>query len=67
MFRRLGRQLDKSLGAPVRVDPGYVEVISLYRAAVGQSLPVNAPEGIRKLAAKYFDDAGEQSRKGTTT
>jgi len=67
MFRRLARQLDKSLGAPVRVDPGYVEVISLYRAAVGQSLPVNAPDGIRKLAAKYFDGAGMKPRKGTNT
>ena len=61
MFRRLARQLDRSLGTPVRVDPGYVEVISLYRAAVGQSLPVNAPDGIRKLAAKYFDGAGVKS------
>jgi len=67
MFRRLARQLDKSLGAPVRVDPGYVEVISLYRAAVGKSLPVNAPDGIRKLAAKYFDGAGMKPRKGTNT
>ena len=67
MFRRLARELDKSLGAPVRVDPGYVGVISLYRAAVGQSLPVNAPDGIRKLAAKYFDGAGTKSRKETNT
>jgi hypothetical protein len=67
MFRRLARQLDKSLGAPVRVDQGYVEVISLYRAAVGQSLPVNAPDGIRKLIAKYFDGAGMKPRKGTNT
>mgnify|MGYP003971044299 CR=1 FL=1 len=67
MFRRLARQLDKSLGAPLRVDPGYVEVISLYRAAVGKSLPVNAPDGIKKLAAKYFDGPAVKSRKETNT
>lgn len=67
MFRRLGRQLDRSLGTPVRVDGAYVEVISLYRAAVGRSLPVNAPEGLRRLAAKYFEGAGPKSQKETKT
>jgi hypothetical protein len=67
MFRRLGRQLDRSLGTPVRVDGAYVEVISLYRAAVGKSLPVNAPDGIKKLATKYFDGTGVKSRKETNT
>ena len=67
MFRRLGRQLDRSLGLPVRVDGAYVEVISLYRAAVGKNLPVNAPDGIKKLAAKYFEGTGTQSQKETKT
>ena len=67
MFRRLGRQLDRSLGLPVRVDGAYVEVISLYRAAVGKNLPVNAPDGIKKLAAKYFEGTGTKSQKETKT
>ena len=67
MFRRLARQLDKSLGSPVRVDPAYVEVISLYRAAMGQNLPVNAPDGIKRLSAKYFDGGPDKSRKETNT
>ncbi len=67
MFRRLARQLDKSLGTPVRVDPGYVEVISLYRASKGLNLPVNAPDGIKRLSAKYFDGGPAESRKETKT
>ncbi len=54
MFKRLARQLDKSLGKPVRVDAQYVELISLYRATRGESLPVNASEKIQKFATKYF-------------
>ncbi len=48
-FRRVARQLDASLGIPVRVPPAYVEVVSLYRAMNNQSLPVNAPERIQQM------------------
>jgi len=48
-FRRLSRQLDISLGSPVRVDPAYVEVITLHRVLSKKSLPVNAPAGLRSL------------------
>jgi hypothetical protein len=48
-FRRIARQLDNSLGTPVRVPPAYVEVISLYRAITGKVLPVNAPERMKAL------------------
>ncbi len=48
-FRRLARQLDISLGIPVRVDPAYVEVITLNRILSRKSLPVNAPAGLRSL------------------
>jgi hypothetical protein len=67
MFRRLARQLDKSLGTPVRVAPGYVEVISLYRASRGLNLPVNAPDGIKKLSAKFFEDAPAKTKKEALT
>jgi hypothetical protein len=48
-FKRISRQLDISLGTPVRVPPAYAEVISLYRAMNQQSLPVNASEKIQQL------------------
>jgi hypothetical protein len=48
-FRRIARQLDTSLGNPVRVPPAYTEVVSLYRAMSNQSLPVNAPERIQQM------------------
>lgn len=61
MFKRLVRQLDKSLGKPVRVDAQYVELISLYRATRGESLPVNAPEQFHKFASKYFAQNPDRS------
>ena len=48
-FRRVARQLDASLGNPVRVPPAYTEIVSLYRAMSNQSLPVNAPERIQQM------------------
>ena len=48
-FRRVARQLDTSLGNPVRVPPAYTEIVSLYRAMSNQSLPVNAPERIQQM------------------
>lgn len=53
-FQRLARQLDNSLGTPVRVSPSYVEVISLYRAINNQSLPVNAPAKFRHFKEGFF-------------
>jgi len=53
-FKRLARQLDASLGVPVRVTPSYVEVISLYRAINNQSLPVNAPAKFRHFKESFF-------------
>jgi hypothetical protein len=51
-FRRAARQLDTALGRPVRVDPAYVEVITLYRALNGLDLPVNAPSQMRALGRR---------------
>ena len=48
-FKRVARQLDGSLGNPVRVPPAYTEVVSLFRAMNNQNLPVNAPESIQQL------------------
>ena len=53
-FQRLARQLDTSLGEPVRVSPSYVEVISLYRAINNQNLPVNAPDKFDQLKERFF-------------
>lgn len=53
-FQRLARQLDTSLGTPLRVTPSYVEVISLHRAISNQSLPVNAPEKFHQFKAGYL-------------
>ena len=54
-FRRAARQLDAVLGQPVRVDPAYVEVITLYRALNGLDLPVNAPSQMRALGRRLGD------------
>jgi hypothetical protein len=59
-FRRSARQLDKALGHPVRVEPSFVEVVSLYRIISFQSLPVNAPEGMKGFYAKYFHDRNKK-------
>jgi len=53
-FKRISRQLDASLGSPVRVPPAYVEVVSLYRAMSNQSLPVNAPERIQQMRERLL-------------
>lgn len=53
-FQRLARQLDTSLGKPVRVSPSYVEVISIYRAINNQNLPVNAPDKFRQFKEGFF-------------
>ncbi len=53
-FRRAARQLDDSLGRPIRVDTAHVGVVSLYRAMTFQSLPVNAPDDFRVFREKYF-------------
>jgi len=53
-FQRLARQLDSSLGTPVRVSPSYLGVISLYRAINNQNLPVNAPDKFRQFKKGFF-------------
>ena len=53
-FKRISRQLDASLGNPVRVPPAYTEVVSLYRAMNQQSLPVNAPENFQQMRDKLL-------------
>ena len=53
-FQRLARQLDSSLGNPVKVSPSYVGVISLYRTINNQSLPVNTPDKFHQLKEEFF-------------
>ena len=53
-FKRIAHQLDAALGEPVKVAPSYVEVISLYRLLSQNSLPVNAPEGMKRLKEQHF-------------
>jgi hypothetical protein len=52
-FKRLARQLDSSLGNPVRVKAPHTEIITLYRAVRGKPLPVNAPANMKSLKDKY--------------
>ena len=54
IFKRIAHQLDATLGEPVKVAPSYVEVISLYRLLSQNSLPVNAPEGMKRLKEQHF-------------
>ncbi len=53
-FRRIARQLDDSLGHPVRVFNAYVDVVSLYRAMSNRNLPVNASEPIKARKERLF-------------
>ena len=53
-FKRLARQLDNSLGKPVKVSPSYVEVVSLYRSINNQNLPVNASDKFRQFKEGFF-------------
>ena len=53
-FKRISRQLDNSLGTPVRVPPAYTEVVTLYRAMSQQSLPVNATESFQLMRDKLL-------------
>ena len=52
-FKRLARQLDRSLGNPVHVKAPHTELITLYRAVTGKVLPVNAPANMKLLKDKY--------------
>ena len=52
-FKRIARQLDASLGNPVRVEAPHTAIITLYRAVSGKALPVNAPENMKTLKDKY--------------
>ena len=53
-FKRIARNLDASLGHPVRVDNAYVDVISLYRAMDGRDLPVNASVPMKMLRQRLI-------------
>ena len=65
-FRRLARQLDRSLGSPVRVNVPHTEIITLYRAVTGKVVPVNAPEHMKMLKDKYpLTQNAKLQRKGT--
>lgn len=61
-FKRVARQLDTSLGQPVRVDSAYVDVISLYRAMNNRNLPVNANDKFKTLKQKYFGTRSAELR-----
>jgi hypothetical protein len=64
-FGRIARQLDASLENPVRVPPAYIEVVSLYRAINGQSLPVNAPERIQQMRDRLLPAETASIKKGS--
>ena len=62
-FKRLSRQLDVSLGTPVRVEDPHSPIITLYRAVTGKTLPVNAPPHMRMLKDKYAPTEKAQLQK----
>ena len=47
-FRQHASELDRSLKEEMRVPQAYAEVIAIYRAAMGKSLPVNTPPKLRQ-------------------
>jgi hypothetical protein len=65
-FQRIASQLDESLGRPVRVEQGYVEVVSLYRTMSDRNLPVNAPEKMERLKERLSGSQSAQLQKGRT-
>ena len=48
-FEQFAGQLDRSLEDPLRVEPAFADVITLYRVVNGKSLPVNATNSLRRL------------------
>ena len=52
-FKRLARQLDIALGAPVRVEAQHLDVVTVYRAVTGKAIPVNAHDNMKVLKDKY--------------
>ena len=62
-FKRLARQLDTSLGKPIRVEHPHTEIITLFRSVTGATLPVNAPEGMKTLKDKYVPVLKAQNQR----
>ena len=52
-FKRLARQLDRSLDFPVSTPNAYTDVIALNRILDGREPPVNARPGINRLFQRY--------------
>ena len=65
-FQRIASQLDESMGRPVRVEQGYVEVVSLFRTISDRKLPVNAPEKMERLKERLSGSQSAQLQKGRT-
>ena len=65
-LQRIASQLDESMGRPVRVEQGYVEVVSLYRTMSDRNLPVNAPEKMERLKERLSSSQSAQLQKGRT-
>ena len=53
-FRRLGAELDMSLGKPLQVPARHLSVISLSRALSGEALPLNASSKLTKFRNSYL-------------
>ena len=53
-FRRLGGELDMSLGKPLRVPTKHIPVICLARALSREALPINAPEKFVRFRDTYL-------------
>ena len=53
-FRRLGAELDISLGKPLRVPTRHLSVISLSRALAGEALPLNASSTLTRFRNNHL-------------
>jgi len=53
-FKRLGTELDISLGKPLKVPTKHLPVIALVRALQGEPLPLNASEAIITFRDTYL-------------
>ena len=53
-FKRVAHQLDTALASPLSVPADYLEIISFYRILSNGPMPVNAPDGMKRLREKFF-------------
>ena len=56
-FKRLGSQLDISLGKPLKVPTKHLPVVSLVRVLQGEPLPLNASQRMTSFRDSYLPES----------